>query len=58
MKKSISFLFLASCCSFSAAYAQNLIALQHNGTATLFTTIPAAVTAAVSGDFLGAGQKG
>ena len=50
MKKSIFFLFLASCCSFSTACAQNLIALQHNGAASFFTTIPDAVTAAVSGD--------
>ncbi len=50
MKKSILFLILAICFSFSASYAQNLIALQHNGATTLFTTIPAAVTAAVGGD--------
>jgi parallel beta-helix repeat protein len=50
MKKSIFFLFLATCCSFSAAYAQSLIALEHNGASTFFTDIPAAVTAAVSGD--------
>ena len=50
MKKSIFSLLLAICCSFSTAYAQSLIALLHNDTTTLFTTIPAAVTAAVSGD--------
>jgi len=50
MKKSIFFFLLTLCCSFSAAYAQNQVALQHNGVSTLFTTIPAAVAAAVSGD--------
>ena len=49
MKKSIFFLLLASCCSFSAAYAHKLIALQHNGAATFFTTIPAAVSGVVPG---------
>jgi len=34
MKKSIFFLLLASCCSFSAAYAQSLIAVQQQGDAS------------------------
>lgn len=50
MKKSLYFLILAACLLFSAANAQNQIALQHNGATTLFTTIPDAVAAAVSGD--------
>jgi hypothetical protein len=34
MKKSIFFLLLATCCSFSAAYAQSLIAVQQQGDAS------------------------
>ena len=50
MKKSIFFLLLASCCSFSAAYAQKLIAVQHQDDASFFTTLQGAYTAAGNGD--------
>jgi hypothetical protein len=50
MKKPILLLITVLCFSFSSIIAQNLIALQHNGASTFYTTIPEAVAAAASGD--------